>query len=234
MDRTDAPRSRRSVWPDFRRGGACLVAVECVMAWVRGLALGAAWIGLVLAVGCGGNTSSGSGGTGGTGAGGTAGVGGNCGAGATTCAQPRDCVLTATSCCVCSQPDLSDFMAVNTTHVQACACQGPPCGCMVPPNPYLGATCSSGKCVGFDVQQIDALSACNVDADCRLRIGIACCQSCQADAYNLVALRNDADPALQKLACDTDTPMACPHCMPVFPSDKRAACVQGRCQVVNK
>lgn len=107
------------------------------------------------------------------------GVGGNCGASAKSCTRNGDCVLTPASCCVCGDPELGDYVAINGAHHNACVCQGPACGCAVRPNPYLRATCKSGTCAGFDVQQLDALSACSSDADCTLHKGdSSSCPNC--------------------------------------------------------
>ncbi len=223
------------------------------MTFWRGIAVGAAVVAFA-GVGCGGNATSGtsgtgasggsgaSGGTGATGAtggtgatgatGGTGGVGGNCGAAAKSCAVTSDCILTAASCCVCSKPQLSDYIAINKAQQKSCVCQGPACGCAAAPNPYLGATCKSGTCTGFDVQQIDALSACSSDADCTLRMGLGCCPACSGS--QVVALRAGAESTLAKLVCDNGAPQPCPACAPVFPPNTHAACVQGRCQVVTQ
>ena len=56
------------------------------------------------------------------------------------------------------------------------------------PNPNLAATCSAGTCQGFDVSKEDVYSACQSDTDCRLRVGLGCCEGCQSTGYDLVAI----------------------------------------------
>jgi hypothetical protein len=189
--------------------------------------------------GSGGTATGGSGGTatggsGGTATGGSAGVdAGLCGPDAKTCAQPGDCVLTESSCCVCGQAELTDYVAVNQAHTSECACQGPVCGCATMLNPNLAATCNAGSCAGFDVRQVDALSACTGDADCTLRIGLDCCEGCQSNGYDLVAVSIDSGGALSQALCDSGG-VGCPDCAPQYPANKKAACVANHCAVVDQ
>jgi hypothetical protein len=183
--------------------------------------------------GSGGSTggAAGAGATGGSA--GASGAGGQCGAAAKACTEPTDCVLAAASCCICSKPELSDYVAANQAHANECICKGPACGCASMPNPNLGATCTSGTCTGFDVSQDNALSACTTDADCTLRVGAGCCQGCEADTWTLIAIRTDAESKLEQMVCGP-TGMTCPNCAPGMPPGTSAACVSGHCQVVSQ
>lgn len=135
-------------------------------------------------------------------------------------------------CCPCGTPELSDLIAVNKSYVSQCSCVSQ-CACAGGVNPNLAATCSSGVCRGFDVRQVDALSACTSNADCELRIGLGCCPGCQATASNLIAIRTGAEPKLEEMLCGAAGYM-CPQCLPAMPPNTVAACVQGHCQVVSQ
>jgi hypothetical protein len=190
--------------------------------------------------------SSGSAGTGGSagiggasGTGASGGVGGAGGSGATTgfddCTGPGQCTLFASNCCggYCSPVPLSSFVPINAskyTAVQAELCDDlvacPDCITALQPN-YIAA-CRSNTCVAVDVRA-DALSACNTSADCRLRWGSSCCESCASFSEELIALKNDA--SLEEVVCD---PLAgaCPPCAPQpYPSEAKAECIAGHCQV---
>lgn len=209
-------------------------------------AYGGSMVGVGGADSDGGPAGSGAGGVGGAatggagGMGGAAGAGGVCGTSAQTCDFESNCTLLQVSCCICGIPTLGDYMAVNTAHASTCACQGPVCACDSSMNPYLGVACTSGLCTGFDVEQLDAISACSSDSDCTLRNGVGCCASwCQVDVSKVVAVRVDAEPVLEALACAHAAgklPLPCLECKPEPspPANLRAACVQGRCQVVTQ
>jgi hypothetical protein len=183
-----------------------------------------------------GGVTGGAGGAGGVtgGAGGVGGAGGqaSCGPEAKKCAEPADCVLNTPSCCVCGMPELSDFEAINKAFTQQCACQGPACGCATMLNPNLAATCTASKCEAFDVRKVAAYSGCQSDTDCTLRMGLDCCESCQSNEWGLVAVKTDG-AALMKALCGSG-PVACPACSPVYPANKKAACIANQCQVANK
>jgi hypothetical protein len=194
--------------------------------------------------GTGGSGTGGSG-TGGSGTGGTAGVGGGAGVGGTagsggqqscgpeakTCSENTECVLATKDCCLCGMPELTDFQAVNQKYSAQCSCGGPECDCASAPNPNLGATCRAGNCEGFDVRKSEALSGCTTDDDCTLRMGVSCCEGCGSNEWDLIAVNKSG--ALTKAVCPSG-PVGCPACAPVYPDDKKAACIQKRCAVVNK
>lgn len=140
-------------------------------------------------------------------------------------------MLTATSCCLCGTPELTDFVAVNQAHLGECSCTGPVCECATMLNPNLGASCNAGVCSAFDVRAVDVLSVCKDDFDCTLRIGLDCCQSCNSSGYDVVSIRTDAESALRGMVCDSG-PQACDACVPTFPPNAKAVCTAGRCGVV--
>ncbi|MEZ4219612.1 MAG: pentapeptide repeat-containing protein [Polyangiaceae bacterium] len=181
-----------------------------------------------------GGANTGGASTGGTaGGGGIAGAGGqlSCGPDAKICSDNSECVLTTQDCCLCGVPELSDFQAVNQKYTAECSCGGPICDCAVAPNPNLGATCQAGSCEGFDVRKSDPMSGCTKDEDCTLRMGVSCCEGCGSNDWDLVAVNNSG--ALQKAVCPSG-PVGCPACAPIYPDNKKAACIQQHCAVVDK
>ena len=197
-------------------------------------------IAALLVSACGGSavsdTSGGGGATGGTGgsgaaSGGSGGTTSTCSPVNTACQQPSDCSLSRTNCCACAMPELADFVAVNAAGISQCACQGPKCECDPGFNASLGATCSQGNCAGFDVRKIDALSWCESDSECKLRIGLGCCEACSGGYAQMVAVRVDSWPTLVKLVCDAE-PGTCDACLPSYPVQLKAACLVNHCAVV--
>lgn len=152
------------------------------------------------------------------------------------CTSPSECVLLPDTCCeTCGLPTADDYDGVNmarTREHRAAVCPGdpPPClPCVPAPHPYLQATCTAGTCEALDVRQ-HAVSECNADADCRVRV-TQCCE-CGGDTspQALIAVRASAG-AYDALVCD---PMAaCPECEPVYPDNVRAVCgASGHCEIV--
>jgi len=193
---------------------------------------------LLAMVACGGSTSS-SEGTGGTSSGGTSGGGTSSGgtsgggtssggtssggtgnvSGLDSCSGPGTCVLFATNCCggYCDPAaPLSGYQAVNeqkVTELEATLCTGDiMCpGCVSVDNPANLALCRGQKCQAVDLKK-DALSACQSDADCRLRWGSDCCEDCAAfGTDNLISYS-----ASQNLEAEVCKPGggACPPCAP--------------------
>jgi hypothetical protein len=64
-----------------------------------------------------------------------------------------------------------------------------------------------------------AVSACKIDADCRLRSGTACCESCSPN--DVVAVRSDG--TFEKLVCGDVLP-PCLACLPSEPANALASC----------
>jgi hypothetical protein len=162
------------------------------------------------------------------------------------CAVASDCVIASNGCCgVCDVPDLSahDVIAYNPKFQRQLLCNFvrgasapdsdvpacepcPPTGAGV--INYLVAQCVQHQCSVLDLRD-PSFSACESDADCVLRHGTGCCQSCSN--AELVALRKDV--AIEKLVCDGAVPPVCAACTPSG-SFARAVCSAGRCTVVDR
>lgn len=152
------------------------------------------------------------------------------------CARPSDCTLAIDDCCgPCGVPALDDFDAIATSRADAhtrFVCPDPgstPCpGCVAMDNPSLGATCTEGRCTGFDVRQL-AISACTDDSVCRLRTRDCCECGGSTDPSSLIAVRGDARAAYMELVCDD---FACGACEPTYPTTVEAYCAtDGHCAV---
>ena len=169
------------------------------------------------------------------------------------CKLPTDCVVTGASCCaVCDGPELAahDLIAYNKQYGIGLACGGGgpvpggtgntapgiglPILCPACPAPAPGTgtrknflpDCVQGQCVVEDLRT-SAISACKVDADCRLRNGTSCCEACTTD--DLVAVRRDG--SFEKLVCGAE-PVACEACAPSTPASAIATCgPAGHCVV---
>src|SRR5262249_14612110 len=118
-----------------------------------------------------------------------------------TCTGPGECVLATSDCCLCGQPELGDYVAMSSDKAAACTCTGPACGCATMDNPNRAATCEDGTCAAWDVRKEDAYSACKTPDDCRLRLGLACCEPCGGADYEVVAIRGDAESLLKSKTC---------------------------------
>jgi hypothetical protein len=188
-----------------------------------------------LPFGCG-STVAGGGGSAGSG-GGSVGSGGSGGSAQVfdDCSGPGQCVLAGNTCCgVCGAPAVTDMAAVNNTlfdEYRTYICPMPTgCPeCATQLNPNLFAYCEASKCIAADVT-MHAFSECTTAADCSLRHGMECCESCAGDAYDLVALNANGKTEIYQTVCD---PLAsCPDCAPNYPPEYKADCMAGRCVVV--
>jgi len=155
----------------------------------------------------------------------------SCGVGPPDCATPSDCTLMRARCCGCEEPSLDNVVGVNRQRQSAVSsamgCDLVDCvQCAATSNPWLGATCSSGRCIAFDARQTN-LTLCMTSDECHLRSGLECCESCTATPGTLVAL-NELDP--RPLLCGNSA-VACDACVPALPAGAFAACVDGRCSV---
>lgn len=178
-------------------------------------------------------------GTGGTGGSGGTGGGGGRDAGKidfAACNGPGQCTLVASGCCdACGMPQLSGLTAVNKENVpefkkEVCPEPEQCPGCETKFNPNLFAYCESGKCVGADMRT-DPVSQCHKPADCKLRFGAGCCESCTGTEEQLtsVAINNEND--LKSLVCSPGT--VCENCMPQYPMGPIVDCgAEGHCKVV--
>ena len=122
---------------------------------------------------------------------------------------------------------------VNASSVEAhfmAVCPVPmPCPrCATFLNPYLIATCNGGRCEPRDTR-LEGYASCSVDEECRLRTRECCECGGTTDPYSLIAIRIDMDPAYSSAVCDPL--MACPECLPMYPSEARAVCRMGHCEV---
>ncbi len=159
----------------------------------------------------------------------------------TDCNTSSECSLVAQTCCgVCDMPQIGDMTAINNKYAQdynlfVCGDPPPPCpGCAAFPNPNLYAYCDSlgvgeGNCVAADVRK-NEIGACTKDAECQLRFGLECCESCVGNPDDLVAINIKNGQWLSKQVCDPDH-FGCPDCAPQYPPGAKALCVKGSCFV---
>jgi hypothetical protein len=150
------------------------------------------------------------------------------------CARNSDCTLAPDSCCgVCGMPSVEDVDAVNEDRLDehfrdVCPIPGACPACLTQDNPDLHATCASGVCRALDIRR-DAVSACQTDDDCRLRVK-GCCE-CGGDG--LIAMNGSKESGYGALVCDPMQP--CPACAPIYPDDREARCGNdGHCEVRKK
>ena len=149
------------------------------------------------------------------------------------CSGPGQCVLVSNSCCgTCGTVTLADQAAINITQGAAfleTVCPEPtPCpACASMANPNLFAICEQGTCRGADVRT-EPESACTTNADCQLRYGTGCCDSCDGAPWQLVAVSTSSNLSASQCAPGT----GCDGCLPQYPKDAEAICSNGHCQVV--
>jgi hypothetical protein len=152
------------------------------------------------------------------------------------CDGPGQCVLVFNTCCgTCGLPELSDYVAINQDKASVFRdglCFGiegcPACGAQE--NPNLFAFCDNGTCAKADVRT-HAVSACDVDSDCRLRYGAGCCEStCSGSEEQLTAVNTSQETTLTGLVCGGDG-FACDACVPQYPLDAAPVCLSGHCSV---
>jgi Kunitz/Bovine pancreatic trypsin inhibitor domain len=170
------------------------------------------------------------------------------------CKVPTDCIVTGAGCCgVCDGPNLSahDLIAYNKQYGIGVACGGggpvpgaagdaapgvgAPIACpsCAAPAPGTGSLknfvpdCVQGQCVVEDLRD-SAVSACKVNADCRLRNGTSCCEACTSN--DLVAVRSDG--SFEKLVCGDVLP-PCLACVPGKPANAVATCSPAGHCIVN-
>jgi len=183
----------------------------------------------------GGGSGTGGGGVGGaSGAGATAGAGavGEAGSSGQPCGGSGQCRVLPTNCCgYCGPMDVSGFMGISAEdyiHYQTSTCGNVACpACVTTQDSNFAGVCRAGSCEAVDVRE-DELSACTIDADCRLRWGTGCCEGCGAgDASELVAF--NASVNFTQVLCGSMLP---PCCGPSgYPSNASAVCDNGHCAV---
>jgi hypothetical protein len=184
---------------------------------------------LVLAalfVSCGGNAAV----SPGTGSGDNSDAGaqdsGGAGGALDRCTSSAECILAA--CCIQDQVELGLFTPINASNRDAfmANCPADAGNCRYPDlgYEYLGARCSDGRCVGFD---LGAMSVCTKDSDCHVRHGHECCEADCANKLNAFGLTSSAEGQLRKWMCDADSG-TCAVC-PQF--GFMARCFNGHCAV---
>lgn len=150
----------------------------------------------------------------------------------TACNSPLECIVTAMTCCGGSaMPTLRDVTAINAASYDEFTrpCQLVDCASILGPiPPQIGATCSVGHCVAFDVREM-SVTACVDSSQCTLRNGLSCCEACGAQPNGWVAVR--ADAGLDGLVCG-DGPVACDPCVAIPDPSMHASCLENRCEVV--
>ena len=158
------------------------------------------------------------------------------GAGFDACDGPKQCVLTASTCCgVCGMPELANKVAVNQAALEAfraTVCTEPMgCPeCAEEVNPNLFAYCDEGRCVAADART-HAVSECAQSSDCVLRYGMGCCEStCMGVESELTSVSVQGFQSMfDTLGCQS---VACDDCDPTYPMFTEAFCNDdGHCEV---
>jgi len=169
----------------------------------------------------------------------TAPVSGDAGTDATTdgspspdlfaCGAAGECDIRAQSCCgSCGSPTPADMIAVNWQKGSAYgASVCPPnsgCpACFNEPDPNLAPVCRSKACKAVDVRVDEALSACKVDQDCRIRFP-GCCEGCTGTApEKLIALSTTGFAEYVANQCHPGA-SGCPKCAIQYPAGYEARC----------
>lgn len=157
-----------------------------------------------------------------------------------SCNGPGECEIVNRTCCgVCGLPTLDDVTGVNMAkrdaYVDDVCKNSEGCDrCAQAPNADLFAYCErlkggGGECVAADVSETE-LARCKTDTDCRLRIGLACCEACSGQWGDLAAISIKNEQALLELVC-SPSDIGCPECAPQYPPNTFAVCQKGRCMV---
>jgi len=153
------------------------------------------------------------------------------------CTGPNTCSLVPTTCCgSCSQPTTENMTAVTKglegEHTRLVCGDGPVgCPACAPliADGSVQAWCVASRCKAIDVRK-EPVSVCATDADCRLRHA-PCCEPCEENPYDLVALNPAQIDAYRKSVCTGDE--ACSRCLSRYPADTFAVCdpVTKHCRV---
>ncbi len=155
------------------------------------------------------------------------------------CDGAGQCMMAWPGCCEgCMEPELDDLVPINKSqadayHLDQCP-EAQPCPqCIGCPNGNLFAYCDNGTCRGADLR-VHELSKCDGPTECSLRAGSDCCENCGeigSICGGLVAINQQQQGELTKLVCE-DGIAACPPCVPLYPDEAFADCIDGHCQVV--
>jgi hypothetical protein len=146
----------------------------------------------------------------------------------TACTGPGTCSLVAKTCCgSCSPPTTENMTAISKgreTEYRNLVCGPDPVGCPdcapLIPDGSIQAWCVANRCKPIDVKK-EPVSNCNTDADCVLRHA-PCCEPCDENPYDLVALNPSQVMAYRAMVCVGDE--ACPRCAARYPADTSAVC----------
>ncbi len=91
------------------------------------------------------------------------------------------------------------------------------------PDPNLTAVCRASQCSAIDIRT-DAMTACQIDTDCVLRIGSVCCEPCSGGApYELIALSQAGYVEYKNNQCRPGDG-ACSKCVVLYPPGFAAKC----------
>jgi len=144
------------------------------------------------------------------------------------CGANTECAIREARCCqFCGPETASDAIAYNAQYAAQvsthfCGDIPPPCpavDCILRPA-YVLPFCIEGRCQAIDIRE-DKLTSCSTEAECRLRWGTACCESCTQDIGMLVAVNSQVD--YEGSVCGGAVP--CPRCaIASYPSNARALC----------
>jgi hypothetical protein len=152
------------------------------------------------------------------------------------CQYPTDCALVPAQCCgACDQARLENVVAVHRSQAsalsEAMGCHLVDCPACEPiPNPWLGATCRAGRCVAIDARETE-LTDCEVREDCRLRVGLSCCEDCSPTRDAFIAVNAAAD--VRSVVCG-NFPGGCAGCVPTVPPNLSVVCNgNGKCGVID-
>jgi len=149
------------------------------------------------------------------------------------CDVPSDCIVGSTGCCgLC--PDAPFDTALGLNAARALAGEYRPCGdvecepCADVPaasqiSHYYIASCENRQCGVIDLRTTTA-TECEVNDDCFLRSGTACCPLCGGG--RVVALSST-----DFLRCGD---IGCPECVGEIPPELSPRCIAGRCAVVDE
>jgi len=150
--------------------------------------------------------------------------------GLTACEDTSECVIDMGCCGICGEPSLENLRAVHHAYSSANSpeCQLVDCAFCEPEGlEQFGARCRAGQCEVYDVRQSE-LSECTSDDDCRLRLGLGCCERCSGSGWVAVSTSPEE---LARALCGEDL-VACAACAPIQPEDLGAVCGEdGHCAV---
>jgi hypothetical protein len=79
---------------------------------------------------------------------------------------------------------VQEFVGINRNFDFTCT-QREICGdcaadcAYVPPDGYIGAICTAGHCIAYDIRD-HVPPSCVTDAGCTLRYGLECCPDCRS------------------------------------------------------